>query len=157
MLKQHFPHKKRLELSIVRISTLIIVFVIENWPPRPFSSSRHCHRDLIIVFFLLILVRFNPHRLHHPILDERRTTNLEFVVDFADDADRFVGQLLFDYFGSAVRALLQTKPEEDGVGHLDENIVHAIDVDASYASTSHIVDKTVLLQRCREFRQMSSE
>ena len=77
---------------------------------------------------------------------ENRKPYLEFAVDFAEDSDRFVGPLLLDDFGPAVGALLQAESDKDGICHLDENVVHAIDVDAIHPATPHVVQDLVLFQ-----------
>lgn len=51
--------------------------------------------------------------------------------------------LLRPYLSPAVRSLLQAEPDEPGVGHLHQDVVHAVDVDTLHAPPLHVVHDAV--------------
>lgn len=47
------------------------------------------------------------------------------------------------YLGPAVRSLLQAEPDEPGVSHLHQDVVHAVDVDTLHTPPFHVIHDAV--------------
>lgn len=50
------------------------------------------------------------------------------------------------YLGPTVRSLLQAEPDEPGVSHLHQDVIHAIDMDALHASPLHVLHNAMCSQ-----------
>ncbi len=69
---------------------------------------------------------------HHP------TLYLEFAGDAADNANFFVRRILWNNFGRAAYTDTVGVANKDGVGHLDQDVVDAVDVRVADPAAMHV-------------------